>query len=177
MPYQLPLRCARAVPRGRGPLASNVSYLTEAGPTRGAVKLWRRGVCRVLSRESRRSQTDTRGCRAQSWCIDCSCRPRRLPACSHGPRDECRIEILQAAMDRSPLSGGSTCKTSRSTSLSRTIVDFPDRGPLPRRVVPAYRCFSLLCRPVLHRFSCHAFFSLENRSICRYFDGRSAGTG
>ena len=50
MPYQLPLRCARAVPRGRGPLASNVSYLTEAGPTRGAVKLWRRGVCRVLVR-------------------------------------------------------------------------------------------------------------------------------
>jgi hypothetical protein len=39
-----------------------------------------------VSRDGARQTLE--GCRAQSWCIDCSCRPRRLPACSHRPRDE-----------------------------------------------------------------------------------------
>jgi hypothetical protein len=48
-----PISCpSAALGLYREAVANKMSYLTEARPTRGEVKLWRRGVCRVVSRES-----------------------------------------------------------------------------------------------------------------------------
>jgi len=64
-----------------------------------------------------------------------------------------------------PTSGGSTCKSSCSTSLSRTILDLPDRGALPGRLVPAYRRTLDICAS---RFT-NRSFSIFETGIFRYF--------
>lgn len=177
---QAPISCPsagpRAVPRGCGKQCV-VSHRGQAEG--GGIETLENQLCRVMTEQRRvelgRGSGGVHAVHAVHAVQGCS--PRRVIVKSKRIKGGPWITAVRTShcsgVPRVRSSTAVLGKPSRSTSLSRMILDFPDREPVPARLVPAYHCNTDL------RFidSGSPFMPSSVCRMARYFDRRPASAG